>query len=573
MFVSIQKNITYALLAVSLLPLAGCAGFSSSETVREQTAVMPVTDEKEGVVFDVLSGEFAGTRGSLVDAANYYMRAARQNRGAEIADRAAHIALYAKHYKDALEAVDIWRQAGQPGMEAQRIAAVANLKLGRMDAASQAFDAYLFVDGKLNSQSMNAFAVILSHHKDDAGILKMLSQLDAKHPGQALLLLQLGRYQARMQQHEKALATAAQILKLEPDASAAYLLKAQVYSAQNKTAKALSAVAAALDKRPNDNRLRLQYARMLVQLKKYDDAWEEFMQLRLNKPDDSGVLLSLALLSVETNKQLLAKEYFKELIEKKQHLSQAHYYLGRIDQSDKLFEEAQQHYLLVKSGEFVLDAKVRRAGLLAETGQPEAALKILQQLLANGDLEPNIKSRLYLAQGEILRQAKRMQDAMNVYTQALQKMPDNSDILYARALTAEKLNQLDITEADLLKVLQHEPENANALNALGFTLADRNKRLQEAKNYILKAAELLPNDPAVLDSLGWLHYRLGEYDEAIKWLKKAFSHYKDAEIAAHLGEVLWENGQNKKAQQVWQQGLELNAENLVLQKTLKRYQQ
>ena len=573
MLVSVQKKIVGILLAASLLSLAGCAGFSSQETIRENTDVMPAVAEKEGLVFNVLAGEFAGTRGSLADAANYYMRAARQNRGAEIADRAAHIALYAKHYEDALEAVDIWKQAGEAGTEAQRIAAVANLKLGRIAAAIQAFDAFLFTDAKPNPQSMNALAAILTRHKGDADILKILTQLNARHPKQALLLLQLGRYQMRMNQQDEALATAEQVLKLAPEMGAAYLLKAQIYSAQNKMDKALSAVAAALEKRPNDNRLRLQYARMLVQLKKYDTAWEEFMFLRLNKPDDSGVLLSLALLSVETNKQLLAREYFKELIEKKQHLSQAHYYLGRIEQSDKNYKAALQHYSQVKKGEFVVDAKIRRAGLLAEEGQSESALKILQQLLADSDLQPAIKSRLYLAQGELLRRDKRMQEAMDLYTQALQVMPDNADILYARALTAEKLDRFDVTEADLLKVLKREPENANALNALGFTLADRNERLAEAKSYILKAAKLLPDDPAVLDSLGWLYYRMGEYDEAIKWLQKAFAEYKDAEIAAHLGEVLWENGQHEKARKVWQQGLELNANNFVLQNTLKRYPQ
>ncbi len=569
----LHNKVFNALLVAMLLSLAGCAGFSSQEIIREQTEVLPPVKEKDSLVFNVLAGEFAGARGSLQTAANYYMRAAEQSREAVVADRAAHISLYARQYKNALAAVKIWQQSGEAGIEAQRILAIANLKLGKLTAAIQAFEKFLFVDGKLNRQSMNAFTGVLRHHKNNDDALQVLLALNQKYPNQAPLLLQLGQSQAGAKQYEKALAAADQVLDLAPDTAAAYLLKAQVYSAQNKLDAALNAVASALEKRPSDNRLRLQYARMLVQLKKYDDAWEEFMQLRLNIPDDSGVLLSLALLSVETNKQLLAKEYFKELIEKKQHLSQAHYYLARIEQSDKNYEAALQHYAQVKQGDFIMDANIRRAGLLAETGKSESALQALQQLLAAKDLKPIVKSRLYLAQGELLRRDNRMQDAMDLYTQALQQIPSNVDLLYARALTAEKLDRFDITEADLRRVLQREPQNANALNALGFTLADRNERLSEAKEYILKAAALLPNDPAILDSLGWLYYRMGEYDEAIKWLQKAFAKYKDAEIAAHLGEVLWEDGQTEKARSVWQQGVELDAENTVLKQTLKRYPQ
>ena len=144
-------------------------------------------------------------------------------------------------------------------------------------------------------------------------------------------------------------------------------------------------------------------------------------------------------------------------------------------------------------------------------------------------------------------------------------------MLYARALTAEKLDMLERTEADLRKVLSKEPNNANALNALGYTLADRTQRYEEAKKFILKAAQLLPDDPAILDSLGWVYYRLGEYQTAIKWLRKAFAQLEDAEIAAHLGEVLWVSGQQSEAEKIWQRGLEVNKQHSLLLNTIKRY--
>jgi len=166
--------------------------------------------------------------------------------------------------------------------------------------------------------------------------------------------------------------------------------------------------------------------------------------------------------------------------------------------------------------------------------------------------------------------AKRSDEAYKLYNNALQRSPENTDLLYARALTAEKLDLLDVTESDLKMVITHEPENASALNALGYTLADRTERLNEARGYILKAARLLPDDPAILDSLGWVYYRLGQYEDAIKWLSKAFLVLEDAEIAAHLGEVLWMDGQTERARNIWQKAEKLEGSKTVLHETVRR---
>jgi Flp pilus assembly protein TadD len=159
-----------------------------------------------------------------------------------------------------------------------------------------------------------------------------------------------------------------------------------------------------------------------------------------------------------------------------------------------------------------------------------------------------------------------------MYNSALLFSPENTDLLYARALTAEKLDMLDVTESDLKMVIRREPDNASALNALGYTLADKTERLNEAKEYILKAAQLLPDDPAILDSLGWVYYCLGKYEDAIKWLTKAFEHLKDAEIAAHLGEALWMSGDTGKARSIWSKGKNLAGDQVLLRATMDRFQ-
>jgi tetratricopeptide (TPR) repeat protein len=361
-----------------------------------------------------------------------------------------------------------------------------------------------------------------------------------------------------------------QVIALDPELADAYLIKAQVLSGLDRNEEALQAVEQAVNRRPGDHRLRLQYSRMLVQSGNYDKALQHFKQLQASMPDDENVLLSLGLLTIELGEPENAQPYFQSLLDLGVHNQQAHYYLGRIEQAHGDPEKALEHYARVYEGEYWLDAKIRAAGVLAASGQTEDAL-IQLELLGNQVAAGPAEIRVSLAMGEVLRAAGREQEAYSLYSEALQQAPDNIDLLYARALTAESLDMLQQSEADLKAVLQLEPENANALNALGYTLADRNERLQEALGYIEKAAELLPDEPAVLDSLGWVHYRLGDYPAAIKWLSKAFELLPDAEIAAHLGEVLWVSGETEKARSIWQKAQQLDGNHSVLRDTIQRF--
>ena len=247
----------------------------------------------------------------------------------------------------------------------------------------------------------------------------------------------------------------------------------------------------------------------------------------------------------------------------------ANYYIGRILQNQGDDKQAVARYLRVNSGEYAFDAQLRIGILLAALGKPDEGLAKLEKL-AEVHSDWNLRVKSYLAQGEILRDQKRYKEGVEMYSRALQQKRDDTLLLYARGLMAEKVDRLDMTEADLLKVISKEPDNADALNALGYTLADRTARFKEAQEYIKRAAALVPDDPAILDSLGWVSYRLGEMDEAIKWLSRAFEKLQDAEIAAHYGEVLWHNNQKDKAREIWNKGKALNAQNPVLLETLNR---
>ncbi|TNF32812.1 MAG: tetratricopeptide repeat protein [Gammaproteobacteria bacterium] len=522
------------------------------------------------LLYHLLAGEFAGVRGQIDQSADFYLEAAKESGDPQIAARAAHIALFAKHYEQALEACEHWQALGGDATEIERIKVVIYLNLDDQPRAIESIEKVIMVNGHVDGQSVGALGEILRKEASEATSLSILEILNQKHPDNFRLLLLQGRYEANAGHFDKASQSIDRVIALEPNISDAYLIRAQIYASQDKGEEALQAVAMAVEKRPGDDRLRQQYARMLTQMKHFGEARDQFLQLHRTMPGDEHVLLSLGLISIELAEYDDAKQFLQELIDNGYYNAQAHYYLGRIQQSQGEIMAALANYERVGPGEYYLDAGIRAAGLHAQLGKVDEALKKLQEL-SQGQTGNNL-IKLYLARGEVLRNAQRNQEALKLYNMALEGAPENTDLLYGRALTAEKLDMLEMTESDLRMILMHEPDNANALNALGYTLADRTGRLQEAKDYILKAMQLVPDDPAILDSLGWVYYRLGQHEEAIKWLRKAFAALEDAEIAAHLGEVLWVTGKTQEAREIWQRGLKVKPDHPLLLNTIKRYQ-
>ena len=249
---------------------------------------------------------------------------------------------------------------------------------------------------------------------------------------------------------------------------------------------------------------------------------------------------------------------------------EAQYYLGRIFENRKQYDQAIYWYEQVHIGDYQFDARLRIADMLGLGGNTDEAIAHLDAML-KGSQSDGTLVRIYVAKGELLRQERRYEEAMSVFNTALNIVPGNSDLLYARALVAERLGRIDQLEADLRQILKTEPDNAHALNALGFTLADQTDRYEEAYEYLKRAIEIIPDDPAIIDSLGWVHYRLGNYDESIRLLRKALSRFDDAEIAAHLGEVLWVSGQQDEAREIWRKALQESPDDPTLLKVMQRF--
>jgi tetratricopeptide (TPR) repeat protein len=315
--------------------------------------------------------------------------------------------------------------------------------------------------------------------------------------------------------------------------------------------------------------VRLALARLLVNQKRFDEARLEFMNLVEASNGNPEVMVVVALLSLQAGNFAEAESYLQQALKADfKDKDQIYLYLGQIAEKQKQDQQAIDWYKKVESGERYLDAQFNIANIVARTQSPDAALAMLDGLQ---DLSLDQMAAVAQAKANLLNQAKRHQEAYDLLEQAVANYPNTPEIIYDYAMTAERLQRLDVMERELRKLIQMRPDFAPAYNALGYTLADRNMKLDEAQKLIEKALALRPNDHYILDSMGWVHYRRGELDKAVDYLKRAYTAQTDPEIAAHLGEVLWKQGKFDEALQTWDEALKEHPGNEVLVNTTKKF--
>ena len=564
-----NRGFTFVLILLAAFLQSSCATTATQSAGSEQPVEKveyPLTDD---LLFELLAAEFAGNTGELDLSVKYYLQAMEDTEDDRVAARSAYIALYAERYDEVLQSLQRWQELAPDADEINRVYAVTYLKLGKNKLAASYLYKQLSNSEADDREQVRAVKTLLQKESDTPNSREVLKELNILLGSNVYMQILEARYAAQLEEYDAALVLLDKVLLADPSLADVHIIKSRILAAQGKRKESMEIVRTVLADHPDNYNLRLNYARLLVDEKKFKEAREQFLILLKENPDNADTLLSLALLSIETKQLAESQVYLEKLIALDKKVDIANYYLGRIAQNDKKSKIAIAYFLKVKHGDYVFDAKLRIAGLFAKLGRGLEGLRQLEILAEKQTAWPN-RVRVYLAQGEILRDLAKHEEAVEMYSRALQQNPDDPDLLYARALAAEKVDRLDITETDLLRVLSSEPENANALNALGYTLADKTERLEDALKYIQRAAELVPDDAAILDSLGWVSYRLGKMQDALKWLQIAFEKLEDAEIAAHYGEVLWMNDRKQEARQVWDKGIASNAKHPVLVETLKR---
>ncbi len=520
------------------------------------------------LLFGVLLGEIAGQRGRLDVSGASYLEAARQTTDPRIAERAMKISVYGKQPQLALDAARRWVELVPDNTEARQALAVLALRTGHQDEALQQLE-YLLQSGSGDNESTyQAMLVLLAREPDSQRALGIMAQLVALRPDDPDAHFAYARLAVHAQSWQLAEAEAERALALRPDWTQVLILQAQISLKQGQSQLARQQLTAAVQRHPEDSQLRLAYARLLVDLDDFDTARAEYRRLLKDQPDDGQVVYSLALLSLEAGQLKDAQSLFEKLVSLDYQIAQAYYYLGAIAEEQGKSERAMQWYRKVAKGDHWIEVQIRMARLEAQTGDIQEARERLRKVrLAH----PAEVQRLFLVEGELLAQADLKVEAYALYSEYLDSQPDDIEILYARALLAENLDRLDVAESDFRRVLEIEPDNTRSLNALGYTLADRTDRHEEALGYVEKAYARSPDDPAIIDSMGWVLYRLGRLEEARQHLQKAYDITQDGEIAAHLGEVMWAMGDQEAARTLWEAARKANPGDPLLEDTVRRY--
>jgi len=566
-------------LAVLLAACQGVVSRPESAAVKAAPAakpadtaeVLPKVPLSADVLYALLLGEIAGHRGQLETSVAALTRAAQKTRDPRIAERATIASLYARRPAEALSNARLWVELRPASGEAHEALAAALMETGDRAGAREQFGKILTLGGDAGlAPAYLRIAATLGRQSNRVEALAVMKELVALNSDKPVAQYALAHLAVRVSDLDAALQAIDRALGLSPGWEDAALFKARILVSRKDNARLLGFHEKFLDEHPRATNLRLSYARLLVDLKQWEKARDQFKRVVAASPKDSDAVFTVALLALQTNDLDEAEKYLKRTLDLQPENDQARLYLGQVAEQRKRFDEAVQWYGAVESGELHFEAQTRLAVSMARAGDIDRARAHLHALDPKNETQ---KVQLVLAEEQILRDAKRFQEAFDVLTRVLGDLPDNADLLYARALVAERVARIDTAESDLRRILKKDAKNANALNALGYTLADRTTRYQEALGFIEQALALKPDDPFILDSMGWVHYRLGNHAEAVKHLRAALDKRADAEIAAHLGEVLWVMGDRAGAELVWKGALKHSPDSEVLLSVINKFRE
>jgi tetratricopeptide (TPR) repeat protein len=555
--------------AVAPRPEATQAAVASETAAAGEKQALPSVPLTPDVLYQLLLGEIAGQRGQLDVSVMALSRAAQKTRDPRLAERATLAALYARRPADALPNAQLWVEIMPQSSEAHEALAAVLMETGKPAEAREHFEKIIALGGEAGmAQSYLRITATLGRQSNRTDALEMMRGLVALHPDKAVAQYALAHLAVRVSDLDTATTAIDRALAISPGWEDAALFKARVLVSQKDTTSVLKFYENYLDRYPHASSMRLGYARYLVDLKQWDKAREQFKRVVADSPRDAEATFTVALIALQSNDLDEADRYLKRTLDLQPENDQARLYLGQVAEQRKQYEEAIQWYSTIESAEMHFEAQARLGVALARQGNLDQARTHLHSLLPKTEAQ---KVQLTLAEDQILRDANQYPEAFEVLSRALTEFPDNADLLYARALVAEKLNRVNTAEKDLRRILKKDPKNANALNALGYTLADRTTRYTEALALIEQALALKPEDPFIMDSLGWAYYRLGNNTEAVRYLRAAYDKRADAEIAAHLGEVLWVTGDRSGAESVWKRALQQTPDNEALLGVINKF--
>lgn len=520
------------------------------------------------VVFQVLAGELALQRGKIETALAAYTDLARRTRDPQVLERATEIAGAARQLELARELAELWVQADPSSQKARQSLTALLVLLNRLDELAPQLSALLEQDKANLRDNLLRLHRMLARHPDRVAVQHLINRVAAPYRDLPEAHYAMATAAANAGDQPRALAEIAETLKKKPDWEMAALLRAQL-QARESNLEAIDGLARFLGDNPGATEARLALARLLIAEKRYDESRQHFNRLLRDHPDSPEVIYPIAMLALQQNDLATGKTQLEKLLQGEfPDKSTIHFFLGQIEEEQKRADAALEHYRQVSAGDQYIPARARSAQLLTRAGKFEEARRLLRDTPARSEPE---QIQLLLAESQLLRDAHHYEEAYSLLAGALAKRPDNIDLLYESALMADRLGRFDALEARLKRLLEIKPDHAHGLNALGYSLAERNLRLGEAHELIQRALALAPEDPFIMDSLGWVLYRQGKLDESLKVLRQAYGRKPDPEIAAHLGEVLWALDRKEDARRLLREAASKDPDNEVLTAAVRKF--
>ena len=536
----------------------------------EPVPELPKQDLTGEVLYEFLIAEIAGQRGNLALSAQAYADLAKRTRDPRVAERATEMALHARMPEAAIESAKVWAESSPGNSRALATASSLLIRANRLDEAEPYLQKVLATQSANRGDGFLQLNGLLANNPDKATNLRVVQRLAQSYPDLAQSHFAVAQAAANAGEDELALKEIREAGRLQPDWELAVLYEASLLQ-KTSNAAAAERLAGYLKTHPKSREVRLAYARTLVAEKNFPEARGQFEQLLKDHPGSTDVVFAVAVLSMQLEDWPGAEVNLKRLLELGYaDRNSVRFYLGQVTEEQKRFPEALQWYGEVTRSDQFMPAQIRTAQVMSKQGNLDGARKYLQNVsAANNDQ----RAQLIIAEAQLLRDANQPKEAFAVVEVGLEELPNNPDLLYDHAMLAEKLERMDVLESSLRKVIALKPDHAHAYNALGYSLADRNVRLDEAKGLIDQALKIAPDDYYIIDSLGWVLYRQGKTEEALKELQRAYAGRPDAEIAAHLGEVLWVLGRRAEAQKIWDEALVKTPSSDVLIKTVQKFKQ
>lgn len=569
-----------SLLALASTLLAACTAVPQSsdeqpepEVIETEVAIDPDDIEygsfTEDQLYTAIISELGAQRGQLEDAGENYFDLAFETRDLTIIQRAVQFASVNGDTNALLQLGLLWSQVDTTSPQPHLMLSFQFLESGALEQALSHMARVIELGGSIDFSALAARTGRMAN-SDRTTLIADVRRLSREYAQQPSIRIALAQLLAQNSEFEEALLELQLLIQLDGSSPNVVLLQAQILQNMEAGTQALRMLRDGVREFEDDKQLRISYARLLIQNEEYEDAQLQFQLLMDRDPQDWETFYSMALLDLEMENYDSASDRFIRLIGVDQRADESQYYLGFIYEQKDDLSRAIEHYRQVQVGTSnYLAAQQQATRFSIQLGELQDAH---QWLARQSRGQPRLEILFTSIESSILIQEGHSQEAAELLNTALNKYPNESDLLFARVLYYDSISDRQGSERDLRQIITMQPEDSRALNHLGYMLADQTDRFEEALELLERAIAIAPDDPAIIDSLAWVQYKLGRYPEALRNLRRAFAAFPDHEVASHLGEVLWVMGRKDEANQVWQDALTETPDSELIKEAMQRLQ-